>query len=73
MAPPLVVVRSEFVREFIGVYWEARRRTKDGDEFREVDSLSRKLVVDHAKKRRAEGATMVVVRVKRFRLRKVES
>lgn len=59
------------VRWFVGVYWEARRKTGDGEEFREVDSLSRSLVVEHAKKRRAEGATMVVVRIKRFRLKEV--
>jgi hypothetical protein len=65
------IEKPKLVRWFVGVYWEARRRTVDGDEFREVDSLSRSLVVEHAKKRRAEGATMVVVRVKRFQLKKV--
>jgi hypothetical protein len=65
------IEKPKLVRWLVGVYWEARRRTVDGDEFREVDSLSRSLVVEHAKKRRAEGATMVVVRVKRFQLKKV--
>jgi len=66
------IEKPNLVRWLIGVYWEARRKTSDGDEFREVDSLSRSLVVEHANKRRAEGATMVVVRVKRFRLKEAE-
>lgn len=69
---PIVTVRApNLVPWLVCVYWEARRRTADGDEFREIDSLSRKIVVDRAKKRRAEGATMVVVRIKRFRLKEV--
>ena len=55
-------------RELRFVYWEARHVTREGDESREAQSLSRRIVQEHAHGRRAEGAPVKVFRIRRFRV-----
>ena len=65
---PLVKVIQ--LREVVDVWWEAVRLLPDGDREVEFWGDARDSARKHVLKRRGEGATMALVRVRRLRIRK---